>query len=68
MIDLLSALAQQCFINEYVFAQTDEEAEYANRLRELLTEKLSRGDVVSPLLLAAVAAYFPLRCARQNPF
>ena len=27
VIDLLSALAQQCFINEYVFAQTDEEAE-----------------------------------------
>lgn len=57
---LLSALAQQCFINEYVFAQTDAETEQANRLRGLLTEKLSRGDVVSPLLLAAVAAYFPL--------
>ena len=65
VIDLLSALAQQCFINEYVFAQTDEEAEHANRLRELLTEKLSRGDVVSPLLLAAVAAYFPLHSLRE---
>jgi SAM-dependent methyltransferase/tetratricopeptide (TPR) repeat protein len=60
VIELLCALAQQCFINEYVFAQTDEETERANRLRDLLTEKLSRGDIVSPLLLAAVAAYFPL--------
>ena len=60
VIDLLSAVAQQCFINEYVFAQTAEESEQANRLRKLLTDQLSRGDVVSPLLLAAVAAYFPL--------
>ncbi len=60
LIDLLSALAQQCFINEYVFAQTDAEIEQANRLRELLIEKLPHGDGVSPLLVAAVAAYFPL--------
>lgn len=60
VIDLLSALAQQCFINEYVFAQTGAETEQANRLRDLLKKKLSHGDVVSPLLIAAVAAYFPL--------
>ena len=65
VIDLLSALAQQCFINEYVFAQTGEEAEHANRLRELLTQQLSRGDGVAPLLLAAVAAYFPLHALRE---
>jgi SAM-dependent methyltransferase len=65
VIDLLSALAQQCFINEYVFAQTGEEAEQANRLRELLTQQLSRGDGVAPLLLAAVAAYFPLHALRE---
>ena len=65
VIDLLSALAQQCFINEYVFAQTDEEAECANRLRELLTEQLLRGDAVAPVLLAAVGAYFPLHSLRE---
>jgi SAM-dependent methyltransferase len=65
MTDLLSALAQQCFINEYVFAQTDEETKLAARLREQLTEKLSHGDVVSPFLLAAVAAYFPLHSLRE---
>jgi 2-polyprenyl-3-methyl-5-hydroxy-6-metoxy-1,4-benzoquinol methylase len=54
------ALAQQCFMNEYVFAQTDKEAKLAGALRESLTEKLATGGAISPLLLAAVGAYFPL--------
>ena len=54
------ALAQQCFINEYVYAQSDDEAQQADRLREVLLQKLSNGEDISPLLLAAVAAYFPL--------
>jgi SAM-dependent methyltransferase len=58
--DLFCALAQQCFINEYVFALTDKEKKHASELRELLRERLSTGNDISPLLLAAVAAYFPL--------
>ena len=54
------ALAQQCFINEYVFAQTDKETKRAGEVRDLLVEKLAIGSEISPLLLAAVAAYFPL--------
>jgi 2-polyprenyl-3-methyl-5-hydroxy-6-metoxy-1,4-benzoquinol methylase len=57
---LFCALAQQCFINEYIFAQTDNETKQAGELRELLVEKLAIGSDISPLLLAAVAAYFPL--------
>jgi SAM-dependent methyltransferase len=60
LVELVCALAQQCFINEYVFAQTDGETGQANRLRQLLLEKLARGEAISALLLAAVAAYFPL--------
>ena len=33
------ALAQQCFLNEYVFAQSDEEIREAGRLREALLQK-----------------------------
>ena len=60
VIALVCALAQQCFLNEYVFAQSDEEAREASRLREVLLQKLSAGSEITPALLAAVAAYFPL--------
>ena len=69
VIDLLSALAQQCFINEYVFAQTGAETEQANRLRDLLKKKLSHGDVVSPLLSPRSQPIFrSILCRRQNTF
>lgn len=57
---LFCALAQQCFINEYVFAQTDDETKRARDLQDSLTKKLAAGGEISPLLLAAVAAFFPL--------
>ena len=60
VLDLFCALAQQCLINEYVFAQTDKEAQNASRLREELLQKLSTATAIPPILLAAVAAYFPL--------
>ena len=54
------ALAQQCFINEYIFAHTDDEIEKAQRLRALLVEALASGTSIPELWLVAVAAYFPL--------
>jgi SAM-dependent methyltransferase len=60
MARLFCALAQQCFINEYVFAQSDGETRQAARLRDVLVQKLQHGDAVPPMLLAAVAAYVPL--------
>jgi hypothetical protein len=54
------ALAQQCFNNEYVFAQSDEETQQVTRLRDLLAQNLTTGKEIPPLLLAAVAAYFPI--------
>ena len=54
------ALAKQCFINEYVFATTPEEAEQAQRLAQRLGEALACDAEVSPQWLTAVAMYFPL--------
>src|SRR6516162_7579674 len=54
------AVAQQCFINEYVFAHTDGEIEQAQRLRAGLIEALSSGTPIPGLWLVAVAAYLPL--------
>jgi len=54
------ALAKQCFINEYVFATTQEEAEQAERLNQKLLEALTQGANIPALWPAVVAAYFPL--------
>jgi SAM-dependent methyltransferase len=59
-IGLFCALAQQCFNNEYVFAQGADETQRAGRLRDLLEQKATADADVSQLLLAAVAAYVPL--------
>ena len=60
IVSLFCALAQQCFLNEYVYGQSDRETERASRLREMLLQDLSAGRDVSPLLLASVGSYFPL--------
>jgi SAM-dependent methyltransferase len=60
LLGLCSALAQQCFINEYVYAQSDDEARQVGALRELLKEKLHIGSRIPKFLLATIAAYHPL--------
>jgi SAM-dependent methyltransferase len=60
IVRLFCALAQNCFLNEYVFAQSDEEVRQVTQLREMLAEHLASSKAISPLLLVAVAAYFPL--------
>jgi SAM-dependent methyltransferase len=59
-LGLFCALAEQCFLNEYVFAQTAEETGRAERLRGLLQQKLDDAADAAVGLVAAVAAYFPL--------
>jgi SAM-dependent methyltransferase len=54
------ALAKQCFINEYVFATTQEEAEQAERLKQKLVEALAQDSEIPALWPIVVAAYFPL--------
>ncbi|TWB87512.1 methyltransferase family protein [Bradyrhizobium macuxiense] len=60
IVGFACALARQCFINEYVHAQTEAEAERAGALRERLLQDLASGAAITPLTLAVVAAYFPL--------
>lgn len=60
LIEFFCALAQQCFLNEYVFAETDDERSEIARLAAALEERLrTGGDVALPMLIA-VAAYRPL--------
>jgi 2-polyprenyl-3-methyl-5-hydroxy-6-metoxy-1,4-benzoquinol methylase len=55
-----AALAEQCFINEYVFAVTPGEEEQVDRLAAMLDAALSTHQPVSHLQIAAVAMYRPL--------
>ena len=66
-IGFYSALARQCFINEYVFALTADEVRKASDLRDLLSAALETSAAVPCLWLVAVAAYFPLHFFR-SPF
>ena len=54
------ALARQCFINGYVFAEAEAEARHAAALRDELAATLRTQAPVAPEKLIAVAAYFPL--------
>ena len=54
------SLAQQCFINEYIYFQTAEEIDLSHQLRDRLVKELEQGGGVSADLVIAVACYFPL--------
>jgi Tfp pilus assembly protein PilF/SAM-dependent methyltransferase len=54
------ALGRQCFINEYIFACTDDELEQAKALRDRLGAALVSGGAIPALWPVAIAAYFPL--------
>jgi tetratricopeptide (TPR) repeat protein/2-polyprenyl-3-methyl-5-hydroxy-6-metoxy-1,4-benzoquinol methylase len=59
-----AALSQQCFVNEYIFDCDDREMIVAVACRAELLARLDANAVVPPLLLLAVAAYFPLYTLR----
>jgi tetratricopeptide (TPR) repeat protein len=54
------ALARQCFINEYVFSEAEEEAAQAAELRNRIQAALATNMPVNPAWLAAVGSYAPL--------
>ena len=54
------ALARQCFINGFVFAEGETEGLHATALRDELVAMLAARAPVPHLKLIAVAAYFPL--------
>jgi SAM-dependent methyltransferase len=57
---LACALAQQCFINEYVFALDDNERAQSRRLLDGIVQTLGAGGEIAPHALAVAACYEPL--------
>ncbi|MEA3027773.1 MAG: hypothetical protein QOF91_3058 [Alphaproteobacteria bacterium] len=54
------ALAQQCFNNEYVFAESPGELDLLEQQNKLIIDALADDIAIPPLRLAAVASYRPL--------
>ena len=54
------ALAQQCFINEYVFATTPDEDSRVEQLRRALAEALASNVAPDAMAIAILAMYEPL--------
>ena len=55
-----TALSLQCFLNEYLYNQTDIEVEALKDLETLVERKLTNGQQPSPTELACLASYKPL--------
>jgi tetratricopeptide (TPR) repeat protein/2-polyprenyl-3-methyl-5-hydroxy-6-metoxy-1,4-benzoquinol methylase len=60
-----AALARQCFVNEYIFDFDDKEWLAASACCTKLLALLDANAMVPPILLLAVAAYFPLYSLRD---
>lgn len=75
LLEFFSAVARQCFLNDYVYALLDDEAVLARQLQTALAEKLKSGETIPALWPIAVGAYCPLHtlpdaerlCARAWP-
>lgn len=59
-IGLCASLARQCFLNEYVFAETDDERSRVHALHTALGNALRGNEPIASQQLAMLAAYRPL--------
>src|SRR5581483_1123724 len=67
VLDFTGALAQQWFVNEYVFATTPEEDARADALAGEIAHAFAAGKAVAPLALAQLAMYRPLHSIANAP-
>ena len=55
-----AALALQCFVNEYVFVESDEEFAAVEKIQQRIAKLLNEGRDVPPHIVATLGAYRPL--------
>src|SRR6185437_11274259 len=60
------ALANQCFLNEYVFAPSDADREHAGVLRAEVAAAIASGADLAPHRLVALASIMPLRALPES--
>jgi 2-polyprenyl-3-methyl-5-hydroxy-6-metoxy-1,4-benzoquinol methylase len=59
-LELFCALAEQCFINEYVFALDNAERAQLQQIQDRVAGALKAGAAIAPIDLIALASYLPL--------
>jgi 2-polyprenyl-3-methyl-5-hydroxy-6-metoxy-1,4-benzoquinol methylase/Flp pilus assembly protein TadD len=59
-VEFLCALAQQCFLNEYVFALGETEWMQVRQVQDRISAALAAGADIAPLDLIVTASYLPL--------
>ena len=64
-LPFFASLSRQCFVNEYIFDCDDREQSAAAACRTKLLALLDANAVIPPLLVLAVATYFPLHTLRD---
>lgn len=60
LLNACTALARQCFVNEYIFAETPGETTRAMQIASIVQTAIRSGAELSPFRLAALAMYRPL--------
>ena len=60
LLGVQSALALQCFTNEYIYNQSEHEREALAALEAIVQQTLSNGDQPSPQSILCLASYRPL--------
>jgi 2-polyprenyl-3-methyl-5-hydroxy-6-metoxy-1,4-benzoquinol methylase len=59
-LNLFCSIAQQCFINEYVFYQSQEEINTSFYLRNTIEKALENNIIIQEIDIITIACYFPL--------
>jgi 2-polyprenyl-3-methyl-5-hydroxy-6-metoxy-1,4-benzoquinol methylase/Flp pilus assembly protein TadD len=59
-VEFFCALAQQCFLNEYIFALGETERTQVQQVRDRIAAALAAGADIAPLDLIVTASYLPL--------
>ena len=62
LLGLQSALALQCFTNEYIYSYSDEEEEILKLLEASVKKHLENNDQPSPHVVLTLASYKALKC------
>jgi 2-polyprenyl-3-methyl-5-hydroxy-6-metoxy-1,4-benzoquinol methylase len=59
-LEFYCALAQQCFLNEYVFALSDNERAQSGQIYDRIAAAIESGAAIAPLDVVVAASYLPL--------
>jgi 2-polyprenyl-3-methyl-5-hydroxy-6-metoxy-1,4-benzoquinol methylase len=66
-LEFFCTLAQQCFLNDYVFALSEAERSELQRLRDRVAAELAADWAIAPLDLVVTASYLPLHTLPGAP-